>query len=59
LKYFPLWIRRYAALVNKENGQLPVSVELVKGFSHLKHLGTPAWQRLQAVRVVFEVPHFD
>ncbi|GEM_PF-1124968 len=53
LKYFPLWVRRYAASVTSENGQLPVSVELVKEFSgSLLQSGVPAWQRLQAVRAV-------
>ncbi len=53
LKYFPLWVRRYAQSVTAENGRLPVSVDLVKGFSRsLLQSGTPAWQRLQAVRAV-------
>ncbi len=53
LKYFPLWIRQYAASVTPENGHLPVSVELVKEFLRsLRQSGTPAWQRLQAVRAV-------
>lgn len=53
LKYFPLWIRRYAQAVTEENGRLPVSVESVKAFSRsLLATGTPAWQRLQAVRAV-------
>ena len=53
VKYFPLWVRRYAQSVTPENGRLPVSVELVKEFSRsLLQSGTPAWQRLQAVRAV-------
>ncbi len=53
LKYFPLWVRRYAESVTAENGRLPVSVDLVKGFSRsLLQSGIPAWQRLQAVRAV-------
>jgi hypothetical protein len=53
LKYFPLWVRRYAEEVTPENGRLPVSVESVKEFSRsLLKSGAPAWQRLQAVRAV-------
>ncbi len=53
LKYFPLWIRRYAQSVTEEEGRLAVSVESVKAFSRsLRDAGIPAWQRLQAVRAV-------
>jgi integron integrase len=53
LKYFPLWVRRYAEAVTPEDGRLPVSVESVKEFSRsLLKSGAPAWQRLQAVRAV-------
>ncbi len=41
-----LWVRRYAESVTAENGRLPVSVDLVKGFSRsLLQSGIPAWQR--------------
>lgn len=53
LKYFPLWIARSSQSVTEENGRLPVSVALVKAFSRsLLETGTPAWQRLLAVRAV-------
>ena len=53
VNYFPLGIRRDSQSVTEENGRLPVSVELVKAFSRsLLETGTPAWQRLQAVRSV-------
>jgi hypothetical protein len=53
VKYFPLWIRRYSQSVTEEDGRLPVSVQSVKAFSRsLLASGTPAWQRLQAVRTV-------
>ena len=39
--------------MTEENGRLPVSVALVKAFSRsLLETGTPAWQRLQAVRAI-------
>ena len=53
VKYFPLWIRRYSQSVTEDHGRLPVSVASVKAFSRsLLETGTPAWQRLQAVRAV-------
>jgi len=53
LKYFPLWVRRYAESVTEEEGRFPVSGELVLGFSmSLRQSGTPAWPRLQAVQAV-------
>jgi len=52
-KYFPLWIRRYAESVKPKRGKIPVTVEAVTAFSRsLRDNGTPAWQRLQAVRAV-------
>jgi hypothetical protein len=52
-KYFPLWVRRYAESVRVHRGDLPVTVDLVTEFSRsLRDSGTPAWQRLQAVRAV-------
>jgi hypothetical protein len=51
MKYFSLWIRRYAQSVTEEGGRLPVSVASVKAFSRsLLVSNTPAWQRLHAVR---------
>jgi hypothetical protein len=47
LKYFPLWVRRYAEAVTPENQRLPVSVESVKEFSRsLLQSVAPAWQAL-------------
>ena len=52
-KWFPKWIRRYASNNRLQNGGLPVSEEAVIEFSRsLRDAGTPAWQRLQAVRSV-------
>ncbi|NQV25501.1 MAG: phage integrase N-terminal SAM-like domain-containing protein [Rhodopirellula sp.] len=52
-KWFPKWIRRYAANLQLRAGCLPISVDSVIEFSKsLKNAGTPAWQRLQAVRSV-------
>ena len=51
-KWFPRWIRRYASSVRVPNGEdLPVTEKDVIKFSQsLLQSGTPAWQRLQAVR---------
>lgn len=52
-KWFPKWLRRYAANHSLQGGCLPVSEESVIEFSKsLRDSGTPAWQRLQAVRSV-------
>jgi len=52
-EWFPRWIERYAEKLRLQNGQLPVSTELVIRFSReLRDRGAPAWQRLQAVRAV-------
>lgn len=52
-RWFPRWIRRYATSVPHEAGYLPISIEGVISFSRdLRDNGTPAWQRLQAVRAV-------
>lgn len=52
-KWFPSWIRRYAASTTATNNKLPVTFELVVEFSRsLLKNKTPAWQRLQAVRAV-------
>jgi hypothetical protein len=51
--WFPRWIRRYAWSVGVVEGDLFVSEASVKEFSRsLLRNGTPAWQRLQAVRAV-------
>ncbi len=51
-KWFPKWLRRYAAGKNKGEN-LPVTIESVITFSQsLLKSNTPAWQRLQAVRAV-------
>ncbi len=53
-KWFPFWLRKYAALCVQETGQPPaVEREVVIAFLHRRRLnGRPAWQRLQAVRAV-------
>ena len=52
-RWFPRWIRRYAAAMRVREGALPVSEDQVIHFSRtLLQNGTPAWQRLQAVRAV-------
>lgn len=51
--WFPRWIRRYASSVEVVKGDLPVTEAGVIQFSRsLLNSGTPAWQRLQAVRAV-------
>ena len=52
-KYFPLWVRRYAASMGIDQGRLPVDPDKVIGFLRsLLKSNTPAWQRLQAVRAI-------
>ncbi len=55
-QWFPSWIRRFRSTSQKEareNERLVVSQELVIQFCRqLLKSGTPAWQRLQAVRAV-------
>ncbi len=52
-KWFPKWIRRYASAINVAEGNLSVTEDGVIRFSRsLRDNGTPAWQRLQAVRAV-------
>lgn len=52
-KWFPRWIRRYAPEATVVHGNLAVDEEIVVAFSRsLRDSGTPAWQRLQAVRAV-------
>ena len=52
-KWFPRWVRRYAESVTAENGLLPVTDQLIIDFCRLLlNSGTPAWQRLQAVRAI-------
>jgi hypothetical protein len=52
-KYFPLWIRRYAASMGIDQGRLPVVPDKVIGFLRsLLKSSTPAWQRSQAVRAI-------
>ena len=52
-KWFPRWIRRYASAVNETEGVLPVTEsQVIRFLQSLRNHGTPAWQRLQAVRAV-------
>ena len=52
-KWFPKWIRRYAETVTEQEGKLFVVQDEVVRFSQmLRDNGTPAWQRLQAVRAI-------
>ena len=53
-EWFPRWLRCYAASVQApDEGMLPVTEAQVIRFSRsLLESGTPAWQRLQAVRTV-------
>jgi integron integrase len=55
-KWFPRWIRRYAATVTADGTgrkRLPMTESTVIRFlRELRDNGTPAWQRLQAVRAV-------
>ncbi len=52
-RYFPLWLRRYAQAAKTIDQRVSVTAEEVIRFSRsLRDNGTPAWQRLQAVRAV-------
>ena len=52
-KWFPKWLRRYASTVSAVQGNLPVTeAEVIQSSRSLLDHGTPAWQRLQAVRAV-------
>jgi integron integrase len=68
-EWFPRWIRRYASSCGDPPGKLPVSENRVVPFLQaLRDHGTPAWQRLQAVKAIdayralvlnAEVPHLQ
>lgn len=52
-QWFPRWLQRYATSAPVIEGRHPVTVDHVTQFSRsLRDNGTPAWQRLQAVRAV-------
>lgn len=52
-EWFPKWLKRYAAGKQTTGRLLPVTEDSVIQFSKsLLQSGTPAWQRLQAVRTV-------
>ena len=52
-KWFPKWIRRYASTVDVVDGNLSLTqAEVIRFLRSLRDSGTPAWQRLQAVRAV-------
>lgn len=52
-EWFPRWIRRYASSCGDPVGKLPVSENRVVPFlQDLRDHGTPAWQRLQAVKAI-------
>ena len=52
-KYFVNWLKRYGEVAKVESGFLLVSESVVLGFLRgLLAAGTPAWQRLQAVRAI-------
>ena len=60
-KWFPPWLRRYASTVegvdgretNHSTGKLSVTEgEVIRFLQTLRDNGTPAWQRLQAVRAI-------
>lgn len=51
--WFPRWVARYAEGKGTAGDLLPVNRDLVLAFSReLLKSGTPAWQRLQAVRAI-------
>lgn len=51
--WFPKWLRRYASSVDVTAADLPVTEQsVIKFLRSLLQSGTPAWQRLQAVRAV-------
>jgi integron integrase len=52
-KWFPRWVRRYASSVEETEGNLPVTEsQAIRFLQSLRDHGTPAWQRLQAIRAV-------
>lgn len=52
-EWFPRWIRRYASSCGESEGRLPVSEhDVITFLRSLRDHGTPAWQRLQAVRAI-------
>ena len=52
-EWFPRWIRRYESTVDSVHGRLSVTeAEVIRFLQSLRDNGTPAWQRLQAVRAV-------
>lgn len=52
-EWFPRWVRRYASTVETAQGKLSVTkAEVIRFLQTLRDNGTPAWQRLQAVRAV-------
>lgn len=52
-KYFPSWFSRYAELQDCSAGVVPISEANVIAFCRtLLASGTPAWQRVQAVRAI-------
>lgn len=52
-EWFPRWLRRYAQTVVLVEGILSATEAEVIEFSRsLRDAGTPAWQRLQAVRAI-------
>lgn len=52
--WFPRWVQRYQSFLQKTTlDDLDVDLEQIKEFSRsLRDNGTPAWQRLQAVRAI-------
>ena len=53
LVWFPRWLRRYESLVEMTPTGLPVTeAEVIRFLRTLRDNGTPAWQRLQALRAV-------
>ena len=57
-KWFPLWVKRFAAFRRAGDDQLDVACSSAVEFSKmLKELRAPAWQRLQAVRALAAYRH--
>ena len=52
-EWFPRWIQRFAESLQRPQGNLVVSeITVISFLRSLRDNGTPAWQRLQAVRAV-------
>jgi len=52
-EWFPRWIQRFAESLQRPRGNLVVSeITVISFLRSLRDNGTPAWQRLQAVRAV-------